>query len=213
MNCRKFGKALIALLLVLTVKAWTKGNEFMENELYIIPRDCDFSTVSNGASARNECSPKLKDRFFSDFLGVVINVPEKVIWNENDSVDDYPIGPWGETEGPFRLFLAGLIRVPYKVMELYQDIDEQVLVIAVNQDNAIAYSGKMPRANFESMPEENTPKRLRNQAELEALTDSYFNLDLIHDLGVPIADATYHVYATLGEYKSNVMTVKTSVKK
>ncbi|MES2824574.1 MAG: hypothetical protein V4732_13300 [Pseudomonadota bacterium] len=41
---------------------------------------------------------------------------------------------------------------------------------------------------------------------------NYFNMDLIENLGVPIADATYAVYATLGDFKSNVLTIKTKVK-
>ena len=40
----------------------------------------------------------------------------------------------------------------------------------------------------------------------------YANADLVNICGVPIANAIYTVYATLGEYKSNVLTIKTVVK-
>ena len=92
-----------------------------------------------------------------------------------------------------------------------------MLVVAVNQKTAQSYSGKMPRGDFEPWPKNpkdipNAPKREDYQEYRESLYNSRFNLDLVHDLGLPIADATYAVYANLGELKSNELVVSTKVK-
>lgn len=46
----------------------------------------------------------------------------------------------------------------------------------------------------------------------ESASESYFNVDLVNNLNIPITEAIYTVYATLREYKSNVLTVKTFIK-
>lgn len=185
----------------------------MADELYQIPENCNFDNVLNGDTHSNECTPILENKFFSKFSGILINAPQQVIWPKDSSPEDYPPGPWGTTEGPFRLMVAGLVRVQYKTLELRGEASEHVLLVAVNQKTAEAFSGRMPQPDVETEPgfdtdiEEIPP----TESEQNALLTSYFNLDLVHDLGLPIADASYNVYATLGEFKSNVMVVKAKV--
>ncbi len=185
----------------------------MENQLYTIPSNCDFEKIYNGVADKNECSPKLKNKFSSEFEGILVNGPLNTIWSNNETSDNFPIGPWGETDGPLRLMIAGLVRAPYKTLGLNGDFSDEVLLVAVDINTAKTYTGKMPQAEFLPVPEDDQPQRTRSQAEKDALVTCYFNLDLVADLGLPIADANYHVYATLGEYKSDVLTIKTNVKK
>jgi hypothetical protein len=184
----------------------------MSEQLYTIPENCDFMSVMNG-SQENECSPKLLDEFFSPYSGIIINLPKTIVWPKEASLDDYPPGPYGTTDGPLRLMLAGLIRVKYLTLNLKGDTGKEVLVVAVNQKTAKTYSGKMPSPDFLPPPfDAQTTEPEMTEADRNALLTSHFNLDLVHDLGLPITDATYTVYATLGEYKSNTLTIKTSVK-
>ncbi len=191
------------------------GEKLMTDELYEIPKECDFSKVSNGSNQDNQCSPKLKDEFFGEFEGILINAPKQVVWSKTVSFEDYPPGPWGRTEGPLRLMVAGLVRFRYKFLGLNGRTSKDILLVAVNQKTATAYSGRMPRPELLPVPEriKNRPKVALTEDELNTLITDHFNFDLVHDLGVPIADATYKVYATLGEFKSEVVTIKTKVEK
>lgn len=182
----------------------------MESKAYVIPENCNFANVQSG-SQENECSPVLKDPFFSEFSGILINGPKEVIWPKNVSPQDHPPGPMGTTDGPLHLMISGLVRIKFSTLGLRGDAGGEVLVVAVNQKTAQSYSGKMPKGDFEAPPFSADPS---NEPELtdeekNALLSSHFNLDLVHDLALPLNDATYTVYATLGEYKSNELIIKT----
>ena len=184
------------------------------DKLYHLPVDCDFTSIVTNNS-ENACTPKLNDPHFSEYVGILINGPKEIIWSAEHSLDDYPRNLIGQTEGPLRLMIAGLMRAKYSTLGLRGQFSYQVLVVAVNQNTAQTYSGKMSRGDFEIYPKktnmEGVPKRDDYDEYRESLYSSKFNLDLVHDLGIPIADATYTVYATLGEYKSNSLTIKTIV--
>jgi hypothetical protein len=182
-------------------------------KLYKIPESCDFSNIQSG-SQENECSPTLTDPYFSTFSGILINGPKEIIWPKNISLKDHPPGPLGTTDGPLRLMIAGLVRIKFSTLGLKGDAGGEVLVVAVNQKTAQSYSGRIPKGDFEAPPfsaDPSTELALTDE-EKNALLSSHFNLDLVHDLELPIADATYSVYATLGELKSNVLTIRTKVK-
>ncbi|TYK64492.1 hypothetical protein [Colwellia echini] len=187
----------------------------MSESLYEIPINCDFSTITNANNSENDCSPKLTDSFFSTYSGILINAPKEVLWPKGVSFADNPVGPWGETEGPLRLMVAGLIRLPYKSMGLKGNFSDTILVIAVNQATGESYSGRMPQPDLLPEPDfiNNLSERPRSEKDGDVLISDNFNFDLVHDLGIPIMDASYHVYATLGEYKSNTVTIKTSMEK
>ena len=85
----------------------------MSDKLYQIPENCDFSKVLNGDTHSNECTPVLDNKFFSKFSGLLINGPKQIIWPKDVDPSDYPVGPWGTSEGPLRLMIAGLVRVKY----------------------------------------------------------------------------------------------------
>lgn len=186
----------------------------MPDELYKIPANCDFNQIINGDTHSNECTPVLNNKFFSEFSGLLINAPTHVVWPKDTSLDDYPVGPWGTSTGPLRLMLAGLVRVQYKTLGLNGEASEHVVLVAVNQKTAETYSGRMPQADVETEPdfdmgiEDISP----TEEEENTLLTSYFNFDLVHDLGLPIIDANYNVYATLGELTSNAIIINTKVK-
>lgn len=190
--------------------------KIVSENIYEIPSGCDFSLVVNYPEVNN-CSPKLLDAFFSPFEGVLINGPAEIVWPKSSSLEDFSPGALGQTEGPLRFMIAGLARVKFSYLGLRGQVSRSVLVVAVNQKTAKTYSGKMPSVerDFWSEPisaKAKGPRREDYPEYRDALHSSNFNLDLVHDLGLPIEDAVYSVYATLGDFKSNMLTVKTTVK-
>lgn len=219
MLCCKFSKIVLItgvciVLTACTINTLIKGDDTMSDELYQMPENCDFNKVFNADTHSNECTPILDNKFFSKFSGLLINGPEQVVWPKDADPNDYPAGPWGTSEGPLRLMVAGLVRVQYKMLELKGEAAEHVLLVAVNQKTAKSYSGRMPQPDVVTEPDFDTgiEEDPASEAEENALLNSYFNFDLVHDLGLPIAEASYNVYATLGDLKSNAIVVKTKVK-
>jgi hypothetical protein len=107
--------------------------------------------------------------------------------------------------------IAGLVKLQYSAMGLNGEFGPEVLVIAVNQETAEVYYGKMDRIEYLPVPEEFDSELSLTDEDRSAAVSSVFNLDLVYSLNIPIEQATYTVYATLGEYKSNTLTVKTRV--
>lgn len=176
----------------------------MNNAQYDLPQACDFMKIWNNSGQEFDCSPKLKDPLFSEFQGILINAPQEVVWPLSHSLEDMEVTPDGNTEGPIKLMVAGLLKLPY-MLGLQGNRAEQVVIAAVNQKTAKSYAGKM--ASIESQAELAVHGYEDSQKEHD--TVEYFNIDLVRNLDIPLVDATYHVYATLGNYKSNVVTIKT----
>ena len=143
-----------------------------------------------------------------------------MVWPKGVSKLDYPVGLMGETSGPLRLMISGLIRAKYIFLNLHGEFSGQILLVAVNQNSAQSYSGRISTSTMTMIPPPPSsipePTKERKDAYIashrDKLYSDHFTIDLVHDLGLPIADATYTVYATLGEYKSNVLTIKTRIK-
>lgn len=182
----------------------------MAEMLYDLPQNCDFNLVENVSNQEFDCSPKLKDKFFSSFSGLLINMPKKVVWPAGVSLSDYPVGPSGDTHGPLRLMVAGLARFSYSMLNASDDISDEVLIVAVNQQSAVTYSGKMPKPDFLDIPPPSAddPDMMLSEEDKNTLLTSHFNFDLVRDIGIPIESANYIVYAILGEHKSNIITVE-----
>lgn len=177
----------------------------MNNQLYVLPQDCDF--ISGDPRA---CAPQLTPKYSNPFRGILLNGPKNVTWPKNEDPEGYLKGPNGETlTGPLRLNVVGLYQLPYNTLDLKGDFSYEILVVAVNKSTSETYSGKMAKGD-----EFNIRPDLPGDRELDKvrISSSNFYVDLVNDLHIPIAEATYAVYATLGEYKSNVLTITTTVK-
>lgn len=210
MYLRSIKLFVIVSLILMTLHA-SAGEEMSENnKLYNIPESCDFQSVGNNDSIEYDCSPKLTDRFFSEFKGILINTPKEIIWPANSSVEDYQTYPNGNNDSPLKFMLSGLAHVPDSTVKNNKDIAFEVVVVAVNQKTAESYSGKMQQmGDAGELPDMNPD--IENAPEVRR--KNFFNVDLIQNLGIPVSEASYTVYATLGEYKSNITTVHTKIKK
>jgi hypothetical protein len=190
-------------------------NDDIDNDLYVLPQDCDFMQVPANSSVQMDCSPKLKDPYFSTFKGLLINAPGEVIWPKDVSIDDYVILPDGSNDSPLRFNVAGLSNIPDSSLGLHGDVAYEILIVAVNQMTGQSYSGKMLRMG-DPGPE---PTGILSGFEQEGIQGNgsdetrtvYFNVDLVSNLNIPLSEAIYTVYATMGEYKSNVLTIKTFI--
>ncbi len=182
----------------------------MDNKLYEIPEECDFSQVPNNLGQLSECTPKLTPEFFNPFQGILINAPTNIEWDGNLNLEDFLVTPNGNREGPLRIMVAGLLKVPEGTLELDDGFDERVMLVAVNQKTAKTYSGNMRTSGFK--PEKIEMPGAEEQTEKHDV-EELFNIDLVENLKVPIATANYSVYAVLGDYKSNIREIKVTVKK
>lgn len=200
---------LIAYAVILILTLHVSAGEMNKNKkLYNIPTNCDFLEVGNNDSLEFDCTPKLTDRFFSEFRGILINTPKEIIWPANTSVDDYQSYPNGNNDSPLKFMLSGLARVPDSMVTNNSEVAYDVVVIAVNQKTAESYSGKMQQMGFIGAVPEVAPVA---EPIIDITRTYYFNIDLIHNLGVPLSEASYTVYAVLGDYKSNVTIVGTKI--
>jgi hypothetical protein len=222
-NCKEIGfisvmitqKKILSKIFLLGLLLCIYGcsNNRMSNpmaDVYELPENCDFNSVGNNSELRSDCSPKLIDQFpKANYQGILINSAPDILWPKNFGLKDMPMLPNGNADGPLKFMIAGLVNLPYNTLNLHGDFASQVVIVAVNQKTAKVYNGKMIPFGFAGVKPDVTGLGI-SQINNDHLC--YFNIDLVQNLEIPIADATYNVYAVLGDYKSNVLTVKTKVK-
>jgi hypothetical protein len=184
---------------------------------YELPEDCDFMAAANNSTTRYGCSPRLQDSYFEPFIGLLVNGPAKVTWPSNASEEGTRAGPDGQTTGPLRLMISGVVQLPFDSMDLNGEFADKVLVVAVDRVTAKTYSGRiwfpesLPEPEPENADDLFPEPEAEKSADLKAPVANYFNIDLVHNLGIPLSNASYVVYATLGEYKSNSLMITTAV--
>ena len=184
-----------------------------DKKLYELPENCDFMDVANNEVMKFDCTPRLIDRFTSTFRGLIINAPREVVWPK-ETVENAVYYPSGHNTSPYRLMVAGLSKLPDSTLNYHKDIVYQIVVVAVNNKTAKSYSGKMtgfgtPSPSLQPIGGGGSNKPVE---EPDYVRQSYFNIDLVQNLGIPIDDASYSVYATIENYKSNVLQIKTTIK-
>lgn len=199
---------LITLILLIGCTNNKLENISVNDKLYSLPENCDFYEIKNNTGEEYECSPKLKDPYFSEFRGILINAPKSVVWERGLKSEDYSVTHRGNREGPLRIMLAGLLKIPYGTQGINDDFKYKVLVVAVDQKTSITYEGKM--SPFGTRRRVGLPGYYEAKKGLAAKEN--FNIDLVHNLNIPITEAKYTIYATFGEYKSNVLEVDVKIK-
>lgn len=171
---------------------------------YILP-ECSFAeSLDIKMFEDSKCTPQFVDPF-TKFKGIVINGPREVVWPKGTEPQE--ASPFGRTSGLARLMIAARFRLPESTLGYDGWFQNEILFVAVNQTTKETYSGKVPKFG-------KRPQRMSNRSgnDPNRISGGGVNADLVNIAGVPIAPATYTVYATLGEYKSNVLTIKTMVK-
>lgn len=208
---------LILFLISASILSGCLSNNFerrgMDNKLYEIPEECDFSQVFNNSGESTECTPKLTPEFFNPFQGILINAPRNIELDGSLDIDDFMVTPNGDREGPLKIMVAGLLKVLAGTLNLDSGLREIVMVVAVNQKTAETYSGNMRTIGFRPDDIEiPLPAGVNEEDIVKGDVWESFNIDLVENLRIPIATADYTVYAVLGDYKSNVREIKVRVK-
>ncbi|SMF57680.1 hypothetical protein SAMN02745866_03711 [Alteromonadaceae bacterium Bs31] len=196
---------LIALCSLIAGCANSIGENTMSSNDYELPQNCDFNEAENNSTSEFACTPKLLDPLFSDFRGIIINAPALSEWPANEDPKQMLVTPNGNSSGPFKAMISGYFILDVATGENAMDLAERVILVAVNQQTAESYSGKMENIGFRESPMAGLPISAENTVET---VSSSFNIDLYQNLNIPIAAATYSVYATVDEYKSNTMVVE-----
>jgi len=180
----------------------------MTNNDYVLPKNCNFNEAENNSTSSFDCTPTLLDPLFSTFRGIIINAPQKTEWPENGDPSEMIVTPNGNSSGPFKLMVSGYLILDISSGEGAIDLAERIILVAVNQKTAQAYSGRMQNTGFRVSP---LPDTTAADNHIETVSSS-FNIDLFQNLDIPVMSATYNVYATLDEYKSNSMEIEVVLK-
>jgi hypothetical protein len=161
---------------------------------HVINRKGDFSKV--GPLFRsNECTPKIDG---PSFEGLLINLPEEVVFDG--------AGTLAHAGG--RMVLCGAYRFKSSLLDLRGRFIDRILFVAVHAKTHEPSAGKM----------ESLPNRIRSGdpddgLDPDMLTGGVFNPDLGALLNLPAEAADYIVYATLGPFRSNPLTIRVRPRK
>jgi len=155
----------------------------------------DFENIELNTFDECICSPILEN----EFRGIKINAPTEITMMEDYS---FPVcGSYHFTEEFFKKF---------------RSLENEIVIVVVDLKTHKSYSSNLLKKDFEPAildDKENIEDEevnIENEEEFEDVSiSSWFNIDLfryIEDL--PRYATTFIVYATIGDFKSNVVTVK-----
>ena len=172
---------------------------------YILPKDCDFAAIQ---AHDMDCRPKLVHGR-SRFAGILINGPAEIIWPKGAEriICPAPDGARKVTTGPVRLVIPTIFRLPENTLNLDGDFGHWISYVVVDEATGKVFEGRWSRGSALR------PKRIDGiPNDPQRITGGALNPDIAHICNLPIESAVYTVYATLANYKSNVLTVKVTVK-
>jgi hypothetical protein len=158
------------------------------------PDDSAFQDVVPGSFSSNAATPEIDD-FDVDFRGLKLNAPSRVELTRGAAFAHFVV--------------CGVGVFDWNYMDLDGDFLESIVIVAVDSETHQSRSGRM-RITENRAAGIPVREKLGLSAEdfANRSVEKYFNPDVGALLELPAAPATYDVYATLGEYKSNVVEVQ-----
>lgn len=166
---------------------------------HIVANDnADFKEIELNSDLQNPCSPDISSQ--SDFIGIAINVPTDVEFDEAEPAQD----------GSFTIIpICGY----YQLGMLELSKDSVIQLFAMNVETQQVYRGELideDAGTEEPMPFDEPvlqPQDLEGQ-----LLSAYFNPNLSHYVELPVAEATYKILVQIGQVKSNIVEVNINQK-
>jgi hypothetical protein len=156
----------------------------------------DFDAVETGSLLDYPVSPVL-DRDIT-FRGIRINGPRAV-----------PLAGKPDRRGGFaRMMVCGTYHLDSNYLGLEEDFRDHLLIVAVNAASHEARIARLP-----GIPNP-YPSRVAGGSDLTPddwlgrSVVEYFNVNLVSLLALPEVAADYVVYATLGDFVSNVLRMR-----
>ncbi len=157
----------------------------------------DYDAVVAGAAEDFPTTPDiLRD---PDFRGILIAGPDEV-----------PLDGPEEFDGSFtRMIVCGALHIDSNYLGLREDFLDAVLLVAVNTSNHTPYIAPLPGVpNAIPLPDSLEGIEVTASDWEGRSVVLFFNENLVSALGIPKVAAEYVVYATLGQYVSNVIRMR-----
>ena len=146
---------------------------------------------------RCPCTPKLEEG-----LGIAINAPIEVTFSNEGTLDSKDC----------RFIVCGASRFVYNTLEYGANFADQVTFVAVDQTSQVATSGVMePNVPNPIAPPDDLPKSTTDHSK--TTIGEFFRTNLADIMTLPAVETDYVVYAALGQYRSNTLTVKVRKRK
>lgn len=143
---------------------------------------------------------------------------ERVAWNtfEESAVSPAPAGDFRglQLAAPTRVTLdddtplpvAGTYQVGPRFFNRFQSMDSEIVLVAVDAVTHTPFSTNLLQPDFQAVP---SGFDLSDPGIDKVLLTGWFNLDLFRWMAdLPRAPARYHVFATVGDVVSNVVTIE-----
>lgn len=159
---------------------------------YVIPSlpDSAFDEVESQFLGY-PCSPEITD---DDFRGIVLNGPKRVLFGPDTRDPRF---------GSFtRMNVCGVCQFDHDYLGINGRFETNVTFFAVNAKTHRVHVGRLYAGNH--VP----PKREPDDPRQNVVTTKWFNPNLALISDIPPEDGDYLVYATLGDYKSNTVTIQ-----
>jgi len=171
-----------------------KAGEKMDN----LPSEM-FENIEPGDD-ENACTPKIDD----NFIGIRINAPDVVY---------YAPGEKDPNTGHFaKIMICGIRRFRGDFLsELRPDVEKKVALVAIDTQLHNVHTSLLIDDDPDE-PDPSPPQFPKETLEKVYIT-AWFNINILDYLDLPERPATYNVFVTLKEYKSNVVTIKLVEKK
>ncbi len=152
---------------------------------YKIPEKCNFDEIDQSYSS-NSCSPII---IIPTFEGVLINAPKKISLS-------------GNTKVPLACSFAFSLR---RDMGVFEDIENAIVFTVVDKKNNIPYSGKVANMDHPEPPPDAPRPPVKREDLPDHILGGYVNLDVADVVKMPKKQGTYIVYATISNFKSNIL--------
>ncbi|MCA9727304.1 MAG: hypothetical protein KC729_06440 [Candidatus Eisenbacteria bacterium] len=168
--------------------------------------DPAFDAVTPGSFSDYPCSPEPADE---DQIGILLAAP--------DTVSYMPGTPFANDTAFARVLVCGYYYLPMNTLNLDGDLVEKIVFVAVDAESNRSFTGTMAEESPEEPmpdpePSDEEPPGPDELVSLPTPADEpiggWFNPNLADILGLPEGAATYTVYAFLGPYRSNTVTIR-----
>ena len=135
-------------------------------------------------------------------LGIAINAPIEVTFSTGETLDP----------DDCRFFVCGASEFVYDTLGYGRNFADNVTFVAVDQTSQVARSGVMqPNVPNPVPPPDDLPKSTTDHSK--TTIGEVFRANMAEIMTLPAVETDYVVYAVLGPYRSNSLTVKVRKRK
>lgn len=157
-----------------------------------------FANIEPNSFKSYPCTPQPAVGDFS-FRGILLAGPKKVEFRPDGQSRDLLSDAFGD------MIVCGSATFDYNFMELRCHFLFQITFVAVERSTHRSFSGTIAQPGMVTPP---VQRDVSKEEGARRVVTKYFNPNLVSMLGLPPQAGIYDVYAHLGEYRSNVVTIE-----